>query len=262
MKRIWVLLGILSVTPSAQAVEYGFFEKSSDGKYQTVCPVREDGSVVCTYSYKFQTVSAVIDQVNVGAHQQNLRALEALGPIAFYTYDEAIRKLLPTNNFLLNGFYIKFDSRTILLDFAHFYTPLQINIPYNLKSTISSVLRLLTDVYYSKTGKPNPLVKRLNHCPILIGRFDCPRNTLVVTQLNYGIDELYVFNYSDRPVPFDFGANDAGMKNAADKYVATCTDGTLNLDGSVMRLNGMRDLEFVSGGTTMVCRRQGLFLGR
>lgn len=251
----------LSLSASA-AVEYGLFEKSSDGRYLSLCPVRDDGVVICNYSYGFQSVAVAVDQVNVVAHQQNLRALESLGAFSFYAYDDAIRKLVPTGNFLMNGFYVKYDSRTILIDFAHFHTPLQVNIPLSLRTTISNVLRVLTDVYYAKTSRPNPLVKRLNHCPVLVGRYECPRNGLIITQLNYGIDELYVFTYTDRIVPFDFAANDAGMKNAADKFVATCNDGTVTLDGSVMRLLANRDLEFASNGTSMVCRRQGLFLGR
>lgn len=259
MKVLFSILGILACTQALAKtiVEYGIFEKSSDGKFQSLCPVQADGNVLCTYTYGIQKSQLVIGKIDPSVHKQLIQALDTLGVLPLVSYDEAIRRLMPQASFLINGFYAKFESRTILLDFAHYYTPLSGSIPANITTTVSAVLKTLAPVYYSHLSRPNPLVKKTNHCPVLRGNYDCPKNALQITQVNYGPDELYVFHYSDRPNPFDFGANDLGMNNAYDRYIAVCTDKGLVLDGSLMRLVG-KDLEFSShsSATPTVCRRQ------
>lgn len=254
------------LAPSAHAVtiEYGMFEKSSDGKFQSLCPVKDDGSVTCNYTYGLQQASVVIDRVDVSVHQQIMKSLAALGALPFLSYDESIRKMIPSSPFLLIGFYVKFDSRTVLIDFAHYYTPLQAAIPSSISGTVSTILKIMSQVYYTHTKRMTPLVKKANRCPVLVGRYQCARNTLEITQLTYGVDDLYVFNYSDRTQPFDFGANDLGMKNAFDRYTAICNEQGLSLDGSVIRLTGAnRDLEFLGGASnSMVCRRMSSFWDR
>jgi hypothetical protein len=251
-----LMLSLASSSFVHAAVEYGIFEKSSDGKFQSVCPVQDDGSVICTYKAGYQQSSQKIDTVDLATHQQNLRALNSLSALSFLSYDEAIRKMIPTQGFLLNGFYVKYDSKTVIIDFAHFYSPLQVTVPAAIKAAVGALLKTLLPVYYAHTRFPTPLIKKNNLCPVLVGRFDCGRNTLLVTQRTYGVDDLYVFTYSDRTVPFDFAANNAGMKNALDKYLSQCSAQGLTLDGSTMRLVGMsRDLEFASGTSSLVCKR-------
>lgn len=243
-------------------VEYGIFEKTSDGKFQSLCPVQTDGSVLCTYTYGFQKSQLVIGKIEQSVHKQLTQALDTLGVMSLAGFDDAIRRMIPATSFLVNGFYAKYESRTVLLDFAHFHTSMQASIPTNVQTTVSAVLKTLAPIYYSHLSRPNPLVKKANHCPVLRGNFDCVKNALQITQVNYGVDELYVFQYSDRPTAFDFGANDLGMKNAYDRYVAVCTDKGLMLDGSLMRLVG-KDLEFSSSASTSttVCRRQNPIVG-
>lgn len=253
-----IVTSILVGQSGFAAVEYGMFEKTSDGRFQSVCPVQADGSMVCRYQMGSQTAQQKIGSVELAIHQQNLKALESLTVIPFGDYDEAIRKLIPQQNFLFNGYYVKFEAKTVLIDVAHFYSPVAVQVNPQVREVIVALIKTLSPLYYASLQLPNPLIKKMNRCPVLAGRFDCGRNTLLVTQKNFGVDEVYVFTYSDRTAPFDFGANDAGMKNATDKFLAQCSPEGLRLDTQLMRISGFnKDLEFTNGmgGSPVVCRR-------